>query len=81
MLEFKFIYGENGYKIAEDMRQKVFRDELGMAEIRDEIEEFSYHFVGNSGTAARNVNNAPAGKAKLLHNMLHHLIIVMGINP
>lgn len=50
MLEFKFIYGENGYKIAEDMRQKVFRDELGMAEIRDEIEEFSYHFVGYEKT-------------------------------
>lgn len=50
MFEFKYIFGENGYKIAEDMRKKVFREELGMQEIRDEVEEFSYHFVGYEKT-------------------------------
>ena len=46
MLEFRFIAGENGYKIAEDMRKRIFSDELGMSEYRDELEEFSYHFIG-----------------------------------
>lgn len=50
MLEFRFIYGENGYKIAEDMRRKVFAEELRMSEIRDELEELSYHFVGYEKT-------------------------------
>ena len=50
MLEFRFITGENGYKIAEDMRKKVFAEELGMSEIRDELEEFSYHFIGYEKT-------------------------------
>lgn len=50
MLEFRYIFGENGYKIAEDMRGKVFRDELGMSEIRDEVEELSYHFIGYEKT-------------------------------
>ena len=46
MLEFRFIAGKNGYKIAEDMRKQIFADELGMSEFTDELEEFSYHFVG-----------------------------------
>ena len=50
MLEFRFIGGENGYKIAEDMRKKVFADELGMSEYRDELEELSYHFIGYEKT-------------------------------
>lgn len=46
MLEFRFIAGENGYKIAEDMRKQVFFEELGMSEFRDDLEEISYHFIG-----------------------------------
>ncbi len=46
MLEFKFIYGETGYKIAEYLRKKVFSEELGMPDIMDEFEDKSYHFVG-----------------------------------
>lgn len=46
MLEFKYIFGENGYKIAEATRKSVFGDELGMSEIRDGLDGKSYHFVG-----------------------------------
>lgn len=50
MLEFRFIYGENGYKIAEDMRKRVFAEELGMSDICDELDAISYHFVGYEKT-------------------------------
>ncbi len=50
MLEFKFIYGENGYKIAEAMRKKVFSDELGFCETTDLLENNSYHFIGYDKT-------------------------------
>lgn len=46
MLEFKFIYGETGYKIAEYLRKKVFEEELAVPEISDAFEKDSYHFVG-----------------------------------
>lgn len=50
MLEFRFICGENGYKIAEDMRKRIFAEELGMSEICDELDAISYHFVGYEKT-------------------------------
>lgn len=50
MLEFKFIYGENGYKIAEAMRKQVFSGELDMAETTDAFDEKSYHFIGYDKT-------------------------------
>ncbi len=46
MLEFRYIFGENGYKIAEATRKSIFCDELGMAEIRDGLDDRSYHFIG-----------------------------------
>ena len=50
MLEFRYIFGENGYKIAADFRKKVFSDEMGMTEITDAFDEKSYHFVGYDKT-------------------------------
>lgn len=49
MLKFQFIYGENGYKVARELRKKIFRDELGLGEYTDEKEAESYHFVGYDG--------------------------------
>lgn len=46
MLEFKFIEGEIGYKVAEVSRNKVFLEELGYQEICDESDMYSYHFIG-----------------------------------
>lgn len=46
MLEFKFIFGETGCKVAEISRNKVFCDELGYSEIGDELDNDSYHFIG-----------------------------------
>ena len=46
MLEFKFIQGETGYKVAEISRGKIFRDELGYAEISDNFDKDAWHFVG-----------------------------------
>lgn len=46
MLEFKFIFGEIGSKVAEVSRVKIFRDELGYDKIGDEFDENSYHFIG-----------------------------------
>ncbi|MDD6735806.1 MAG: GNAT family N-acetyltransferase [Clostridiales bacterium] len=50
MLEFRFIYGENGYKLSKDMRDTVFGDELGMAVLSDDAEETAYHFIGYDKT-------------------------------
>lgn len=50
MLEFKFIPGENGYKIVRAMRENVFANELKHTEITDGLEECSYHFVGYEKT-------------------------------
>ena len=49
MLEFKFILGEIGYKVAEVSRAKIFRDELGYTEISDSFDENALHFVGYDG--------------------------------
>ena len=49
MLEFKFISGEIGYRVAEVSRAKIFRDELGYAEISDNFDENAMHFVGYDG--------------------------------
>ena len=46
MLEFKFILGETGYKVAEVSRCKVFHEELGFDEISDNFDMDAYHFVG-----------------------------------
>ncbi len=46
MLEFRYIFGENGYKIAADFRERVFLGELGMTDLKDDFDEKSYHFVG-----------------------------------
>lgn len=46
MLEFKFIMGETGYKVAEISRSKVFREELGFSQISDELDKDSFHFIG-----------------------------------
>ena len=45
MLEFKFILGEIGYKVAEVSRAKIFRDELGYAEISDNFDENALHLA------------------------------------
>ena len=50
MLEFKFVYGENGCKLAADMRKEVFAAELGMSAISDENDGGAYHFVGYDKT-------------------------------
>ncbi len=41
MLEFKFIFGNNGYLVAKDLRESV----LGRA-AQDDFEDKAYHFVG-----------------------------------
>lgn len=45
MLEFTFVYGENGYLLSRDLRNKVFG-----REVSDEKEESSYHIVGYDKT-------------------------------
>jgi len=46
MLKFQLIYGVNGYKIVKDLRNKIFKDELGYDEVTDSLEDKSYHIVG-----------------------------------
>lgn len=41
MLEFTFVYGENGYELAKDLRNSIFG-----AELSDKYEGVSYHLVG-----------------------------------
>ena len=50
MLEFKFIFGETGYKVAGISRGKVFSEELDYDIITDEQEDNSYHFIGYDKT-------------------------------
>lgn len=50
MLEFRFIFGNNGYEISKDMRKSIFADELGYTCVRDKYEDKSYHFVGYEKT-------------------------------
>lgn len=46
MLEFKLIYGEDGYNAAKKIREKVFCEEQGIGFDLDEFDEKSYHIVG-----------------------------------
>ena len=46
MLEFKFIMGETGRKVAEVSRSKVFFDELGYKQLEDGLDGDAYHFIG-----------------------------------
>ena len=46
MLKFQFIYGENGYKIVKELRNKIFKEELGYDSVTDSLEDESYHIVG-----------------------------------
>ncbi len=50
MLEFKYIFGENGYELAKDMRERIFGEELGMTKLCDDKEADSYHFIGYDKT-------------------------------
>lgn len=50
MLEFRYIFGENGYKVTADFRKNVFAEELGMTVLKDTFDEKSYHFVGYEKT-------------------------------
>ena len=50
MLEFKFVYGENGCKLAMDTRNEVFAAEMGMNTISDDNDNGAYHFVGYDKT-------------------------------
>ena len=45
MLEFTFVYGENGYALSKELRKAVFGEELS-----DEYEGESYHLVGYDKT-------------------------------
>ena len=45
MLEFTFVFGENGYELSRDLRNDVFG-----AELYDEYEDKSYHLVGYDKT-------------------------------
>lgn len=51
MLEFRFIFGNNGYEVSKAMREAVFRDELNRTSVSDEFEDESYHFVGYEKTS------------------------------
>ena len=45
MLEFTFVYGENGYELSKELRNTVFGEKLS-----DEYEGNSYHLVGYDKT-------------------------------
>ncbi len=45
MLEFTFVYGEMGYELSKELRNRVFGTEL-----TDEAEDASYHLVGYDKT-------------------------------
>ena len=46
MLEFKQIYGIEGYEKAKDLREEVFMNEQGFSYDKDEYDEVSWHIVG-----------------------------------
>ncbi len=46
MLEFKLIYGNNGYEAAKEIRNAVFCDEQGFSYDKDEHDENAWHIVG-----------------------------------
>ena len=45
MLEFTFVYGDMGYELSKELRNRVFEKELS-----DEMEKTSYHLVGYDKT-------------------------------
>ena len=45
MLEFSFVYGENGHMLSHDLRAVIFG-----GEISDDMEDKSYHIVGYDKT-------------------------------
>ncbi|MDO4618356.1 MAG: GNAT family N-acetyltransferase [Clostridia bacterium] len=46
MLEFKQIYGLDGYNIAKALREEVFIKEQGFGFDKDDFDEVSWHIVG-----------------------------------
>lgn len=51
MLEFRFIFGNNGYEVSKAMREEVFKNELKYEVYADEFEDAAYHFVGYEKTS------------------------------
>ncbi|MBQ7793613.1 MAG: GNAT family N-acetyltransferase [Clostridia bacterium] len=49
MLEFKQIYGLEGYKLARPLREEVFMGEQGISFDYDEYDDSSWHIVGYDG--------------------------------
>lgn len=49
MLEFKLIYGLDGYEKAKSLREEVFMDEQGFTFDYDEMDAESWHIVGYDG--------------------------------
>lgn len=49
MLEFKLIYGLDGYERAKPLREEVFMDEQGFTFDYDEMDPESWHIVGYDG--------------------------------
>lgn len=47
MLEFKFIYGQDGYEASENLRNEVFGN---VSAATDERDGAAYHFIGNDKT-------------------------------
>lgn len=52
MLEFKIIYGDEGYWKAKAVRQKVFMEEQGFSYDNDEKDKESYHIIAYDGDKA-----------------------------
>jgi len=46
MLEFKLVYGKDGYEITKELREKVFMKEQGFSYDADELDETSWHIAG-----------------------------------
>ncbi len=51
MLEFRFVYGDIGYELTKDMREKIFSEEMGYSVTSDDYDTESYHFVGYEKTS------------------------------
>lgn len=47
MIEFKLIYGLDGYSAAKDIREKVFCNEQGIAFDKDDKDSIAWHIVGS----------------------------------
>lgn len=66
MLEFTFVYGENGYALSRDLRDNVFGTEL-----TDGYEEESYHLVGYDKT-----RQIAAGRFTMVTDTVCHIDFV-----